>query len=202
MVFLWKIDSKLLWHRMQNFSIRQFIEIILPLKIDDLLYISDESRKVFANDLPYSASIKRFSIEKRSGVDRIDRRLTPYNLAYVVSNSDETVHESWVSFDALLPSQYGFDSRLPVIGHSFTAPRYRGKGIYPFTLRYIINDLRNRNISCNAYILVSSANKTSIRGIERAGFQRLAQLKGTRMLGCFILNKSTIRFEECKTLRN
>jgi hypothetical protein len=165
------------------------------LAVDDFLYIGDESPKLLIYDLPSSLSIERFSIKHVSGVDRIDSRLTPYNLAYIVSDSNETIHESWVSFDALLPSQYKYDSRLPVIGHCFTAPPHRGKGIYPFVLNYILNDLRSRNISSNAYILVSSANKTSIMGIEKAGFRRLARLKGTRVLGCLIFNKSIIRFD-------
>jgi hypothetical protein len=145
---------------------------------------------VLTHHLPCSVSINSFSLDHLSKVDRIDKRLTPYNLAYVGFYSGEIIHESWVSFNTLLPSQYGFDSCFPVIGHSCTSHPYRGLGIYTYTLNYILNDLRDRNISSNAYILVSPSNKASIRGIEKAGYQLLAHLKGIRLLGCFIINRS------------
>jgi GNAT superfamily N-acetyltransferase len=188
------MNPKLFLLRSKIFGIRQLVKTLFPVTIDDLLYIGEELPHMHRQDISSLYSVKRFSMEHLSGVKRIDSRLTPYNLAYVVCESDEIVHESWVCFDTLLPSQYGFDSDLPVIGHSFTTPRYRGAGIYSYMLNYVLNDLKARNISINAYVLVSSTNKTSIRGIERAGFRRLALLKGTRVLGCLIFNKSTLRF--------
>ena len=190
------MNANLLLNRMQTLSVRQLTKVVLPIPINELLYIGKESPKMCPHHLTSSVSIKSFSIGHLSGVDRIDKRLTTHRLAYVVFYSGEIVHESWVFFDTLLPSQYGFDSRFPVVGDCFTKPLYRGKCIYPYALSYILNDLRNRNISSNAYILVSPTNNASIRGIENAGYQLLAQLKGTRLLGVFIFNKSTIRFDK------
>lgn len=188
------MNANLLLNRIQNLSSRQLAQSFLPMPINELLYIGKESPKMCSHHLPSPVSIRSFSIEHLSGVDQIDKKLKPNRLAYAVLYSGEIVHESWVFFDALLPLQYGFDSRFPVVGDCFTKPLYRGKSIYPFALNYILNDLRNRNISSNAYILVSPLNKASIRGIENAGYQLLAQLKGTRFLGVFIFNKSTVRF--------
>jgi hypothetical protein len=179
---------------MLTLDIRKLAEGVLPIPINVLLYIGTDSPKMCPYNLPSSLSIKSFSIEHPSRLDRIDKRLTLHNLAYVVFDSGEIVHESWVSFDTLLPSQYGYESRFPVIAHSSTESLYRGKDIYPYALNYILNDLRNRNICSNVYILVSPENNASIRGIEKAGYQLLAQLNGIRLLGFLILNKSTTRF--------
>jgi hypothetical protein len=135
-------------------------------------------------------------------MDRIDERLTQYRLAYVVFCLGEIVHESWVCFDAPLPSQYGFDFRLPVVDRSVTHNLYRGKGIFPYTLDYILHDLKNRGISDDVYVLVSPSNYASIRGIQKAGFKLLAHLKGTRFLGCFITNKSVERWPQISGLQD
>jgi hypothetical protein len=193
--FMSEVNANLLLRRMRTIDARQLAKILLPTSINALLYVSKESPQMCPDPLPPCFSIECFSIEHRSTVTRIDERLTPQNLAYVVFNSEVIVHESWVSFDTLLPSQYGFDSRFPVIAHSSTVPQYRGKSIYPYTLNYILNDLRNRNIISNAYILVSPSNKASIKGIERANFKLVARLKGIRFLGFLIINKSMIRLD-------
>ena len=130
-----------------------------------------------------------------SGLDRIDKRLTPHKSAYVVICRGEIAHETWVHFDALTPSLYGFDTSVPVID-SFTNPTYRGNGIYAFALTCILKDLKSRNITDKAYALVPPRNKPSIRGLEKAGFQPLAHLKGTRYLGLFMINKSIERVPE------
>jgi len=167
------------------------MEALLPKSINVLLYMGREPSKLCPYPLPSSIAIKLFSIGSLSNVDRIDKRLTSYNQAYVGFYFGEIAHESWASFDTLLPSQFGFDSRFPVIGYSHTVPKYRGKSIYPAVLNYILHDLRTRNISSNAYILVSPENKASIRGIEKAGFELVAHLKGLRIVGFHIINKST-----------
>jgi L-amino acid N-acyltransferase YncA len=162
--------------------------------MNELLYLSTESPTICPHHLPSSSvSIRSFSIEQPSGLDKIDRRLTADRIAYVVFYAGEIVHENWISFDTLLPSQFGFDSRIPVVGHGFTKPQYRGKGICPYALSYLLNDLLNRNISRHAYTIVSSTNNSSIRAVEKAGFKLIAQLKGLRILGGFFVNKSTIK---------
>lgn len=83
-----------------------------------------------------------------------------------------------------------------MIGESFTQCPYRGNDIFPYALSYILKDLKNRHISDRAYALVKPTNDPSIRGLEKAGFQLLAHLKGTRLLGFVITNKSIARMPE------
>jgi hypothetical protein len=190
----------LLFRRIQSADLRELLKAAAPLSIDSLLFIGTETAKR-PRRLPAPFSIESFSLKHLSGVDRIDKRLTPYRVAYVVFCSGEIVHESWVCFDAPLPSQFGFDFRLPVIDRSFTQNPYRGKDIFPYTLNYILHDLQNRRISRSVYILVSPTNTASIRGIQKAGFKVLGHLKGTRFLGLFIANKSVDRVPQRLGLR-
>jgi hypothetical protein len=188
--------AAMLLRRIQNSDRRELLNAVSPMYINDLLYIGEESPKVPPHRLLFPVSIKCFSKKHLSGVDRIDKRLTPHRLAYIVFCSGEIVHESWVRLDALTPSQYGFDSRLPVIGYSFTKRIYRGYGIFPSLLNCILKDLKNRNITDRAYALVSPTNNAAIHGLEKADFQLLAHLRGTRLLGLFITNKSIERVPE------
>lgn len=187
------MNANLILRRLQVLSAREFMEALRPHHMNELLYLSKESPEICPHRLPSSVSIKSFSIEHPSGIDKIDRRLTAHRLAYAVFYAGEIIHENWVSFDTLLPSQFGFDGRIPVVGHVFTKPEYRGKGICPYALSYLLNDLINRNISRNAYTLVSSTNNPSIRAVEKAGFELIARLKGLRILGGLFINKSMIK---------
>ena len=61
------------------------------------------------------------------------------------------------------------------IGPCKTEPAYRGQGLYPYVLSFIMqNALDEKGI---AYMIVSDSNTSSIRGIQKVGFTRIAQLK-------------------------
>lgn len=188
------MNANSLLRRLRMLSARQFLEALRPHDTNELLYLSKESPKLCSHRLPSSVSIKCFSVEHPSGIKEIDRRLTVHRLAYVVFHCGEIIHENWLTFDTLLPSQFGFDSRIPVVGYGFTAPQYRGKGVCPYALSYLLNDMINRDISRQAYTIVSPTNNASIRAVEKGGFELIAQLKGLRVLGGMFLHKSTTRF--------
>lgn len=188
------MNTTLMLHRLRTLSARQLIDSLRPHHVNELLYLSKESPKICPHRLPSSVSIKCFSVEHPSGIDVIDKRLTVHRLAYVVFYGGEIIHENWLTFDTLLPSQFGFDPRIPVVGYGFTAPNYRGKGVFPYALSYLLNDMIDRNVSRKAYTIVSPTNSASIRAVEKGGFELTAQLKGLRVLGGMFIRKSTIRF--------
>jgi len=188
------MNANLTLRRLQMLSVRQLMEALRPHHMNELLYLSKESPPICPHRLPSSVSIKSFSMKHLSGVDDIDRRLTAHRIAYVVFYGGEIIHENWLTFDTLLPSQFGFDPRIPVVGYGFTAPNYRGKGVCPYALSYLLNDMIDRNISRKAYTIVSPTNSASIRAVEKGGFELIAQLKGLRVLGGLFIHKSTIRF--------
>lgn len=187
------MNANLILRRLQMLSARELMNALRLRHMNKLLYLSKESPKISPHRLPSSVSIKSFSMEQPSGVDEIDRRLTAHRIAYVVFYGGEIVHENWISFDTLLPSQFGFDSKIPVVGYVFTKPQYRGKGICPYALSYLLNDMIDRNISRKAYTIVSPTNSASIRAVEKSGFELVAQLKGLRILGGLLINKSMIK---------
>jgi hypothetical protein len=188
------MKASLILRRLRLLSARQLMDALRPHHMDELLYLSKESPKIYPHRLPFPASIKSFSIQQPSGIETIDKRLTAHRIAYVVFYGEEIVHENWISFDTLLPSQFGFDSRIPVVGYGFTMPQYRGNGVCPYALSYLLNDMIDRKISRKAYTIVSPTNSASVRAVEKGGFELLAQLKGLRVLGGMFLHKSTIRF--------
>ncbi len=53
------------------------------------------------------------------------------------------------------------------IGPCFTEPEFRGKGLYPYLLTYIMNDIPTASAF---YIICSETNTASRRGIQKAGF--------------------------------
>ena len=87
-------------------------------------------------------------------------------LFYVADKDGNLMHTSYVvpkcaKFPFLGRNDYE-------IGPCYTYPAYRGKGIYPKVLHYICNHMRNEKAVF--YMIVDEANKSSIRGIEKAGF--------------------------------
>ena len=186
------MKADLLIERLRMLPVGQLFQHLRPKSIDALLYLGKESSSLHSCRQTTAVSIESFSVDHPSGDDQIDKRLTRNNIAYIVFISGKIAHQSWVFFNTLLPSQYGFDSHLPVIGDSYTAPDFRSQGLFQYSLGYILEDLRNRNISRNAYIITTPGNLSSIRALEKGGCQFLAHLRGTRLFGVLIFNKSAM----------
>src|SRR6476620_573449 len=78
------------------------------------------------------------------------------------------------------------DKKGPIIGDCVTNPDFRGKSIYPF----VINSIARKKLDSGVpevFIVVNPDNASSIRGIEKAGFQLYAEIKASRFL-LFYLN--------------
>lgn len=74
-------------------------------------------------------------------------------------------------FSYVIPKCYKFpflERNDYEIGPCYTYPEYRGYGIYPTVLKKIIS-----SESGNGFMLVSPDNKSSIKGIEKAGFKMI-----------------------------
>jgi hypothetical protein len=135
--------------------------------------------------------VTHHTLARPAGILSIDRRLSRSRECYRVAAEGQTAHLSWLHRSVRLPRRFGFDGAVPVIGDCHTPERFRGRSIYPQVLRFIARDVA-RCSSTPVYVLVSPANLASIRGIEKAGFRRLARLRGTRFAG-WVLGKSVER---------
>lgn len=154
--------------------IGRFTRGLRPRSIDLLLYSGEKRPHPVAP--PQGLLIAKYTFELPSGDMTIDRRLSPRRTCYVASCNGSRVHESWIRYDVQLPQQFGYGC-LPVIGDCVTRAEFRGKRIFPTVLQHILNDMD----SPEAYILVSPDNVSSVRGIERAGFQFVERLRGIRV---------------------
>lgn len=100
---------------------------------------------------------------------------------YVLTNNGEIIHTAYTISKNI---KYPFLNRGDIsIGPCCTKEEYRGMGIYPMVIRYIIND----NIEKNKYMFVREDNISSIKGVEKVGFKKcVEQLDRTKILHRFI----------------
>lgn len=68
----------------------------------------------------------------------------------------------------------------PTIGDCVTIPEYKGKSIYPFVINYIAGEVLK--VEKEVFIIVNTDNKSSIRGIEKAGFKLHSKIQAKRFL--------------------
>ncbi|OOG74590.1 hypothetical protein [Algoriphagus sp. A40] len=104
---------------------------------------------------------------------------------YRIHDGDILVHRSRVFHSSRLLGSFHIKGPLITIGDCFTDNRYRGLGIYPLVLRKIANEYCEKT---QVFILVAPDNLSSIKGIEKAGFQFMGRLSCFRFL-IFYLNK-------------
>lgn len=104
---------------------------------------------------------------------------------YAESDEGEIAHTSYVIPKCL---KFAFMKAGDFeIGPCFTAPASRGKGIYPTVIRAICKEFAtDRN---TLYMIVKESNTASIRGIEKAGFEKCGIVKKSKILKRYISEK-------------
>ncbi|MBL8130238.1 MAG: GNAT family N-acetyltransferase [Anaerolineae bacterium] len=153
-----------------------FSRLIKPLKprrVDTFLY--ELNTTSFS---PQSFVEEPLSVEKREDENRIH---------YIAYFDGHVAHRATLFLRVRLPAQFGYGHH-PVIGDCVTDPAFRGRKLYPHMLNFIVQDAYATMGTPIVQILVAHDNLASIRGIERAGFTRIARLRGIR-LGPFVLNR-------------
>jgi RimJ/RimL family protein N-acetyltransferase len=107
-------------------------------------------------------------------------RLPKKKKKYFITENEVFVHSSFL-FNKLNILKL-IQKKGPAIGDCFTNPDYRGKSIYPFVINYIAKVLLSENRIKEVFIIVNSNNRSSIRGIEKAGFKKFASIKAIRWI--------------------
>lgn len=152
-----------------------FFKKFKPYKVDLLLFGLHKSDKVIVPELKLEFPIT----------------FDPSTSTFFVKDGDFLVHKSKIFKKSLLLKSFGYKQPLMTIGDAFTDNKYRGKGIYPAVLERIVSKhLKDSSL----YLLVSPDNIPSIRGIEKAGFSKIARLKCLK-IGPIYLNKQKIKFD-------
>ena len=97
---------------------------------------------------------------------------------YYVEQDGKIAHTTY-----LIPRCYKFPFMSKgdyEIGPCLTYPDFRGKGIYPEVLKHIYANVGSE--STLFYMIVDENNSPSIRGIEKAGFERCGTVKVTKLI--------------------
>ena len=111
-------------------------------------------------------------------VEEVIQRLANDHVAFVAYLNDEPTAFGWMARGKAKIGELNHEMVMPV-GNRYlwnfrTMEAYRGLGIYPTLLRYIIQhegDKANR-----FWIIHAPENKSSMKGIQKAGFQYVGKL--------------------------
>lgn len=113
-------------------------------------------------------------------------RLSDATGCYVVELNGRLVHASWVTTSTAWTRELRAYIRPPTdhcyIYESFTSPRARGRGIYPFALASICRDAVERGWT-RAWVAVEDDNPASLKAVAKAGFEPAFTIDITRRLG-------------------
>ena len=93
-------------------------------------------------------------------------------------NSNVIIHESYVIHKCY---KFPFLGKNDIeIGPCYTHENWRGKGIYPAVLN-MINEEELTNFD-KSYMIIDSSNTASIRGVIKAGYSKVSQIKKSKFL--------------------
>ena len=114
------------------------------------------------------------------------KRLTKGTRCYLVLGADGVVHATWVTTTASWVREIGRYFRPPVgdayVFESFTPSDARGRGVYPFALLGICDDLARDGIE-RVWVAVEAGNTPSLKAVTKAGFEEAFELDYRRRMG-------------------
>ena len=115
-----------------------------------------------------------------------EKRLSARSRCFVVDDGERFLHASWVTTAAAWTREVKAYLVPPpgdaYIYESFTRSEARGRGIYPFALKNII-DWGAHNGVTRLWVAVEEHNVPSIRSVTKAGFAEAFRFPFTRRFG-------------------
>ncbi|MCK8479548.1 hypothetical protein [Psychroserpens algicola] len=132
------------------------------------------------NYKPFNTAVLNYQIDKLPKTNK--------KTCYYIKDSGKIVHKSFLFSNVFLLKSVKKSG--PVIGDCMTVKSHRGQSIYP----YVINKIAKEVIETEGkpvYIVVDKNNLSSIKGIEKAGFSKLASVVAKRWLW-FYLKKDIV----------
>ena len=107
---------------------------------------------------------------------------------FVAKNSEGIQHISWIYFHIHRNRLLSLAKNEAEIKYCLTIPAFRGCGIYHRVIHSIINYLRIKDIR-RVFMCVLKENKPSIRGIEKAGFKKVGEIRLRKIMGIQISSR-------------
>lgn len=151
-----------------------------------LLYKNSETRKSIEINKKYKVeifrpSLFRFRLHKSGILIYIFWYLFTFGRYFIlyIKDGDRIIHYShcFTKF-----YKFPFMTRKDLeIGPCWTDSQYRGQSLYPFAISHIYEQFRGKYK--NFYIFTSQDNIASQRGIEKAGFVKIMNLRKSGILG-------------------
>lgn len=137
-----------------------------------------------------------FDINLDLGTEEVKRRLNEGALLFCVFIGQELAHISWVALTNkakmdFIPLYIDYQNEA-YIENCVTTPRYRGMGLYPYTLCQILQFLETKN-KTRVKIATQKANTRSIKGITKAGFEIWGSKKLFKILRLAIWKEEPIK---------
>jgi RimJ/RimL family protein N-acetyltransferase len=164
-----------------------YLRCVRRLWADDawLLYWADLSRnfrtpkvEFSVRRLAFDALVELQHFRALAFPELIKKRFSSGDTCYGFFIDHTLVHVAWTS-KGYLSIESGVTvtvDRCMAIFDCFTVPEHRGKGIYHSVLSWLLKLLHEQGAE-RALIHVDPGNIASIKGIERAGFQPLYELR-------------------------
>ncbi len=115
-----------------------------------------------------------------SGFENIDMRRGHECFA---ACRDQIIGYVWVNYDSIYDDKLldiNLSAGQAYLYKAFTLPEYRGRGIYPELLQRVCRILKERGVH-TILIATSIENRSSFRGIQKAGFERLGTVFYVKM---------------------
>jgi hypothetical protein len=154
--------------------IKRILKSFRIITIDVVIYRRTNLDMVSFPDVEYEIQSKLISRGKRK---------------YFIQNKGVLVHQSFL-FNTVFLMRL-IHKKGPVIGDCYTHPDFRGKSIYPFVIYSIAKDVIQNATNTAVFMIVNRDNSSSIKGIEKAGFQKFASIYTKRWL-FFYFDKNTV----------
>ncbi|WP_178988983.1 hypothetical protein [Winogradskyella schleiferi] len=123
------------------------------------------------NYKPFADALPNYKIEKSN--------LRKGRRCYFIKDSGNIVHRSYLISKVFLLKS--INKIGPAIGDCSTVNSHRGQSIYPFVINKIAQDVLD-NDHKSVFVIVNKDNLSSIRGIEKAGFSKIASIVAKRWL--------------------
>lgn len=101
---------------------------------------------------------------------------------FVAKDAEGVKHISWVYFHHHHNRILSLGEREAEIKFCLTLPSLRGRGIYPRVILSILNYLNTKGMH-RIFMCVHRDNHPSIRGIEKAGFMRVGEIRLKKIMG-------------------
>ncbi|MBK7122848.1 MAG: GNAT family N-acetyltransferase [Chitinophagaceae bacterium] len=148
------------------------------------LYTFSHSAKLSSVHIPAglrieaSTDIRLLSIIGNSTIEDVTKRLANDNTAFIAYLNNLPAAFGWMARDNAKIGELNHEFILPegnrYLWNFRTLEAYRGKGIYPALLQFILQ--HGDHGSTRFWIIHAPENKASLKGIQNAGFEYVGKL--------------------------